>query len=514
MDFKVNREIFSTREVIYDGSNEQSVELDYILPDYYPDIFRVLKCQLSPKIVSYNISGEKLVCELVAYIKVLYVSENSTALNCLEQKMTYSKTIDMGKTAESPEVTADAKADYMNCRVVNAKRLDLRGAITIKSKVVGQKKQEVVIDAFGSNIQLKKDMISYPTKRLSASKTVTLLEDMDMGASKPDIDCTIRSEATVTEEDYKIVPNKMIVKGQTNISMLYSCSNDGDNGLECMQFEVPFSQIVDVDGLTDDYDCNIDITVISCEITPKTNSENKSITCEIALSLKCSCVRYANMEIITDAYSTKYPCKYEIADARIDKKPLKICEMHPEKVTLQYSEGDIMCVYDCWANVTQIACRYDSEKEKYLFSGNCNCVVMAKNETGGPIYLETDTPFEHYIDIPAADGGYITPKASINACSYNLTSTNSIEVKVELCLCGLVYETSTATIISNIEVDESEEKQHDTNYALKLYYAHENEQVWEIAKHYSTSVDAIMEENELSDGTISMHEMLLIPITD
>lgn len=514
MDFKVNREIFSTREVIYDGSNEQSVELDYILPDYYPDIFRVLKCQLSPKVVSYNVSGEKLVCELVAYIKILYVSENSNALNCIEQKMTYTKTIDMGKAVELPDVTTETKSDYINCRVVNAKRLDLRGAITIKSKVIGQKKQEVVIDAYGSNIQLKKDMVSYPTKYLSASKTVTLLEDMDMGASKPDVDCVIRSEATITDEEYKIVPSKMIVKGQANVSMLYSCSNDGENSLECMQFEVPFSQIVDVDGLTEDYDSNIDITVISCEITPKPDSENKSITCEIVLSIKCSSVRYDNMEIITDAYSTKYPCKYEKSDTKIDKKPLSVCEMHSGKVTLQYSEGDIMCVYDCWAKVTQITCRYDSEKEKYLFSGNCNCVVMAKNETGRPVYLETDTPFEHYIDIDAADGGYIIPKATITACSYNLTSTNSVEVKAEIRLCGLVYESSTATMISSIEVDTSEEKQHNSTYALKLYYAQQNEQVWDIAKNYSTSVDAIMDENDLTDGTISIHEMLLIPMTE
>ena len=220
------------------------------------------------------------------------------------------------------------------------------------------------------------------------------------------------------------------------------------------------------------------------------------------------------MEIVTDAYSTKYPCKYEKADTRIDKKPMKVCEMHPEKICLQYSEGDIMCVYDCWAKVTQIACRYDSEEKKYVFTGNWNCVVMAKNDEGGPVYLEMDTSFEHYIDIPAADGGYIIPKAYIRACSYNLTSTNSVEVKVELCLCGLVYEPSTAIMISNIEVDTSEEKQHNSNYALKLYYAQENEQVWDIAKKYSTSVNAIMEENELVEGTLSAHEMLLIPMTE
>jgi len=46
MDFKVNREILAANEVIFDSVQEQSVELDCILPDYYPDIFRLIKCRL------------------------------------------------------------------------------------------------------------------------------------------------------------------------------------------------------------------------------------------------------------------------------------------------------------------------------------------------------------------------------------------------------------------------------------------------------------------------------------
>ena len=52
MDFKVNREEIASAEVIFDDTQEQSVELDYVLPDYYPEIFRILKCVTTPGIVS------------------------------------------------------------------------------------------------------------------------------------------------------------------------------------------------------------------------------------------------------------------------------------------------------------------------------------------------------------------------------------------------------------------------------------------------------------------------------
>ena len=55
-------------------------------------------------------------------------------------------------------------------------------------------------------------------------------------------------------------------------------------------------------------------------------------------------------------------------------------------------------------------------------------------------------------------------------------------------------------------------KVRDGDYALKLYYGVENEEIWDIAKRYSTSVDAIMEENDLYSERLEQNGMLLIPI--
>lgn len=48
MDYMLNREALAAGEVLYDGSQEQPVDLDISLPDYCPDIQRILKCQVYP----------------------------------------------------------------------------------------------------------------------------------------------------------------------------------------------------------------------------------------------------------------------------------------------------------------------------------------------------------------------------------------------------------------------------------------------------------------------------------
>ena len=51
MDLKINREMLTVSESIFDGIQEQSVELDYILPDYFPDIFKLVKCCIVPSVL-------------------------------------------------------------------------------------------------------------------------------------------------------------------------------------------------------------------------------------------------------------------------------------------------------------------------------------------------------------------------------------------------------------------------------------------------------------------------------
>ena len=75
-----------------------------------------------------------------------------------------------------------------------------------------------------------------------------------------------------------------------------------------------------------------------------------------------------------------------------------------------------------------------------------------------------------------------------------------------------MYSSDSIKAVTNIVIDDSAKKERDGDYAIKLYFGIENENVWDIAKRYSTSVEAIMEENELSGERLENGGMLLIPI--
>ena len=144
MELKLTRESICINEIVFDGSMEQAVELDYLLPDYCPSIFKVLKSRIVPKITSERIMNGKLLVDGVAYIKILYVSEESYRICTLSQKQAFSKSLELKEGCEEGCVSAFVKCDYVNCRVINQRRLDIRGALTIRATVSTVRKLDIL----------------------------------------------------------------------------------------------------------------------------------------------------------------------------------------------------------------------------------------------------------------------------------------------------------------------------------------------------------------------------------
>ena len=97
-------------------------------------------------------------------------------------------------------------------------------------------------------------------------------------------------------------------------------------------------------------------------------------------------------------------------------------------------------------------------------------------------------------------------------CTYHLASDGTISVSATLSLHGMLCPSARHVCLSDLTVDGENKLIRDGDYALKLYYGVENENVWDIAKRCHTSVDAIMEENDLTDEQLTTPGMLFIPI--
>ena len=512
MELELNKEPVFVSEVVFDGQTEQGVEFDYVLPDYYPDIFKILKCTLTPGIVSYNVSGTQLYVDGVVYIKVLYLSENSTDIHCVEHKYTYSKTVDLVRSGDKLAVSLIPKSDYCNCRAVSGRRLDVRGAVSCKIRVTSVKQMDIISDAEG--LEMKKVPITYCGGKLVASRQFAVREDIETGMGKGGIQNIIHRDAVAEVSDIKVIANKVVIKGEVRLKALYLVKGSDDKqDSEVMEAVIPVSQIIDMDGIDDSHVCYVKLTVMDCDLEIKANEmgENRMFGCDMMIDCTITASKESTISLLTDVYSTQFETAFTKSAVKTEYSPQVINRQLSLKSELQCGEGGLAEIFDGRCEISNAMCRVN-EEGALIVTGQCVASAMGRLENGTPVFLEKSEPFEIGAEAIGEEGCTIEPDLQVSSVSYSITGDNNVELRVILELNGCLYGVRNVDVINDIEIDAEKPKEKNTDYALKLYFAEENEEIFAIAKHYNTSAAAIMAENELEAEVTAEPCMLLIPI--
>lgn len=505
-------EVFMT-ETLFDGQAEQGVELDYVLPDYYPEIFRILKCCLSPRVISAAVSGNKLLLDGVVLIKVLYLEENSTALHCVEQRYTYSKTVDIsgrsGELTGTPVVTVLPRTDYCNCRAVSSRRIDVRGAVSCKITVTCPTKFQLPVIPAG--MQVLSRNITCCTEPIYSDKQLTIREEIETGASG--IEYIVNCDAVPRITDVRIIANKAVVKGTVTVSALYGIHNPDHSGcdeLEKMTADIPISQIIDMPGLTDQHSCRPEFLVRNCELIPKTDSG--IISCEILMECRCTASQEVTAAIPCDLYSTEYESDFTNAVLKIPCHSRDVVGQLSLRSGLTCDSGEIDSVWDCRSELFNVICRPDGENG-LLVTGQLCVQAVGKSSGGVPFFAEKQEAFEQ--NIPAAGvtpGTAITHREVVTDTGFSIRSDGALDVTSQAEFSGTLVDNQQITAISSAVLHEDKPKEKSDEFALRICYTNGGETCWDIAKRCNTTAQAIMSENDITDRDAELNGMVIIPI--
>ena len=91
MEFNQDNRSFCTTVAVLDTVAEQLADVDLTLPDYCPDIEKILKCTLIPKIQTRTLSGGQLQIDGNCVVNVLYVDSIKKSIRCCEQSVNFSQ---------------------------------------------------------------------------------------------------------------------------------------------------------------------------------------------------------------------------------------------------------------------------------------------------------------------------------------------------------------------------------------------------------------------------------------
>ncbi len=507
MEEKILKTSVYVNDIVFNETAEQPVDVDFSLPDYCPDISKIFKCRAVSRISSKSMSGKNITVDGYVCITVLYC-DASEKLCSYEYQYPFSKNIEMSEECSSGNLNVQSKCDYINCRAVTGRKIDIHGAVSIIIKVFKRKCTDVISDIDDCNIEQRRGTAPATVPMGYAEKYLMVEEEIQIGQSQPAAERIMRYDAKPCIKESKIINDKVVVKGEMAVWLLY-CP-EGEGAPQSVKTVLPFSQIVDIEGITETCECESKAFVAFLEIKPRSTEGGIRI---FALSAKLlvTCEAYCknDISVVLDAFSRKYKAEMKCENICFESICENISENFHCKKNLEL-DRPIASVSDLWCDMQSVSAKF--EGMDMTISGTLIACMIACGNDYGASYFEKPIDFEYkYTLKDCCEQLHCSPEVDITSCGYTITGAESVELRVDLSINAAVYECRKIPLITAVKVDESRPCEKSVKCAMTIYFTGENECVWDIAKHYSASVDEIMKINDLADTCLPENKMLLIP---
>ena len=509
MEINVLRHSCYYDETVFNDGSEQGIDTEIILPDYCKPIKKILKCQAEPRLTSKGLNGQNLFVDGTIYLCVLYVDDEN-CLQSFEHTLPVSKSFELSEPFENCNINGNIKCDYLNCRALSERKLQIKGTTVISANVKHKEQVEIISDVDGGCVETLKDFSSSTMPMGKGEKNLIIEEEISIGNGQPSIECLLRHDVIPIIQEFKVINNKVITKGNLRVYILYS-SHDGTR-THNISTMLPFSQIVDIEGVNENCKCDCSASVVFCELKQRTG-EDECRSFILTTKLNVSVEAYCDSEIpiIYDAYSTNYNINTTKSEITIDCIKENFSDKFIAKKTLEFSDGAVNSIIDMWCSCQTNG--YKLEGRHVVISGCVIVQLLTYDVDNIPNYFERPIDFEYRFEISENYYSlYCKTVADILNSSFTIINANQLEISVELNIIGCIYDKIKSSVITNIEMLEGKKENNDSNCGIIIYFAESGEKIWDIAKRYNSRKEEIMCINNYTEDILRENKCLIVPI--
>lgn len=505
MDISLNHEDYKFPEFITDNSVEECMETEFSLPEYMPEILRIVKSCAEPKINSCKLVGERVTVDGVCELRMIYTAENGGVYS-FSQSRPFTRHCENPNFSESIDVTADVRVSYVNYRATSTKRVEIKAGLVIAVNACCVKKQEVISVAEKSVIEQKTVPIRgmslgcRKTRQFSMSDTVSL--------SIPSA-FVISASAAAVCNDIKKINNKVMVKGETVVDICYVNADD-KSCTERIRHTLPINQILEYEGMEERFTGNVILKVIAVDVMPRNEADGTGNAFDIALGVDATLTMWEEKElfVVCDAYAVGASIDLKKDNFVFYTALDEIRESYIFKDNFTISGEGVGGVCDVVGETTGV--KVVKGEGCIAVIGSLTLSLLIKDSTGSFANVDKILDFRYERKGEFADEDiFCTPDVTVVAVECSAKGGNSIDVRAELRINGTVFgktETEAVTDITESEIQVT----RNTN-AVTVYFPDKEESLWGIARRYNTTVSAIAAENEIDGDTTGELKIIFIP---
>ena len=488
-------------------SREESTEI--IVPDVSWDIEKIVTGTGCVFIKSTSARENKIEIEGSIKGSVLYIAEGDSRVRSLPVFIPFAYSVDAGNVRTVSHVSCTASVRSADVREVNPRKVAFRMSADFVINAYDEKSYEVCCDIQNAEecaIELSKESADVYFPACVKAKSFAISDDIELSGASANLAEMLANEVSLSLGDMKIIGNKAIVKGNADIK--YMC-NLKDGSLAASEHEIPFSQIIDIDGAGDDYDLRVSLSCRGADLEPQYDASGEARYISVNILCDACAVAYYRGEIenVADVYSTKYNLT-----ERKEKVP---CMGFSEHISKRVSVNETMETTLPVKNVTDVSVKLFPPVRRREEGGE----VLTNDGYVSVIYTAEDgsissakTKVRAVCPLPLKESCNYLSDVSVAGKAYSLGGEKEINVRFFADYEITEVEAKEIAAISMLEADTENPIDTAKIPSVTVKRMEGDSSLWELAKRYRTTVSELSLANEVSeDVLLKRGDMVLIP---
>ncbi len=489
------------------------VDDDINVPDVKSDISRIILSEGHVKIEDIKIvESYARVVGKVGY-QVLYAAEGSEQrLSSLQGKMPFEEMVYMEEEPQGQIFMKSANVE-LNATLIHSRKLNLKAMVELELSSEGEKDEELTLDVEDTDPLYKK----YDTKELLKLHTVKkdtyrIKEEMSIPGTKENIGTLLWTEVASRKLDTRLGTDELLMRGELQVFCFYESQEGKIDWVEQM---VPYEGRVECYGADDTmyHYMYAELADENVDVRMDEDGEMRIFGIEATLEIRLAVYEEEKMEILEDIYSLKQVCKPDISQMMFDRLVMQNhskCKV-TEQLSLPELKDDILqiCHSSGYLQIehTEIAA------EGILVEGVLNlCFLYVKSDDTVPFDVwQGMVPFTHTIESNeiAPDMKYDITN-SLEQLTVGLLGSDEVEVKAVLSFNIFLRKPVEINNITKVDMEPIDTQQMEKAPGIIGYIVKDQDQLWDLAKRYSTTVEGIMEVNDMTTQELKQGDKILI----
>lgn len=470
---------------------------EYILPDYNPDIRKILftDCQLKPS--GRLESDEQIDFAGVVEYKCIY-SDKDGRLSCLNFTSDYEYSLPISEA--QPEVQSLPSVQGYQIRVLGPRKISAKTSILCENIYTGEKRcagegtlpdgAELLCD------KIKMARIkSFESEEREIAEEIARLDGVTLDEAEALTSLCECGETSFTREG-----DKLKAKSTVLVKMLY---RDATGSVAPLFSEINAEGEIDISGVPEDAAVLCTPTLLSerCECLP--TEDGVSVVADLIVKWDALCAFNEEHEIISDGYCTECETTAEYETLGYES----VCE--PISIELS-ADGRVAPEMPSDAKIKEVLCIAATPK------------ISEKSVSGGYLTIALDLKIQGVVSYALDDGKVCELPVKFNEnidkkvkISSDFEDISCDAIKICECKIGqkidgndIKYSISvkvyilpalrkSARLLTSLE--KQEEKRALRNIGrVTVYYTEPRDTLFSVAKKYATTVSRLIEDNEIS----------------